>query len=541
MSSDDARYDGLADGISQSGVINGKGIDSRFPFMFNTVAPSTGGFTNYGEAETYLTWDLAGAPRSMPVWYFWDNLGEFVTYWTASIVDGYFIDGGSLYDVDSLGYLGLRCPNVPTDGLCQYGLLSGGSWNAMHVMDSETNSLNSWSGPMTTWINYRNRKVLGMLWHAEAGAGDYEPLMVVTGRVSGNQIVDLKYFGMYERFSGTSEYLLKGQGAQSYIFGSKAQAIGLFGYGDAAKMEGSQPIIGNWKGTASAFLEPSRTRSSAPSGVIPMLGFSTGLSMDLLGAGTNQETFSDNYNNLVLTVDLDAGTLTGTLNSNYGQFQVADLSLGGARTSVAVAPDLFFAEAGGGTIWNGNHTASQLTKPGGNFIATDFHEPGPSPWACWGEWGVVFNDPNNPSVSRMLDMGMWVAGKKTPEADINALITNNFSATYTGPARVLRFTNTSAADERGSVSLNVLFGPKTFSGSVSTDSYNLSLSGSVSSGGFTGTVPLVIDSTDSFNSAPSASQVRGMFCGPGADTAIGMVRASRGDGVNYHATFIGRK
>jgi hypothetical protein len=120
---------------------------------------------------------------------------------------------------------------------------------------------------------------------------------------------------------------------------------------------------------------------------------------------------------------------------------------------------------------------------------------------------------------------------------VQSLINNNFTATYTGPARVTHANSTSVNREMGEVTLNIQFASGNISGAITTPYTNMQIaaSGNVTSSGFNAVV------TQINTQAPDAgSVVSGIFCGPGADTVIGMARAAKGSD-RYHATFIGRR
>jgi hypothetical protein len=135
---------------------------------------------------------------------------------------------------------------------------------------------------------------------------------------------------------------------------------------------------------------------------------------------------------------------------------------------------------------------------------------------------------------------MWVAGVRTPAAEVQALIDTNFTATYSGAARVIRVVGTSSDRFAGNVNLNIGFGGGgSVNGSINAGPVNMTVGGSsgVSTGGFSAQV------TQVNGTAASGGVVGGIFCGPNAKSVAGMARAQVGGAspTTYHATFIGNR
>ncbi len=543
---DDEIFRGLAEAINDDGDLHGTAIGGLFDFKAG-IPPMQlkNPFTHFETKQTHVTWKLLGKPRTLPMTYAHDNLGQFMCFWTRGYTGATFDEGGT-HRVNSMGYVGVPSFNLPSDGIRAYGSMNAGGRHMTHIRDLGINgSLDYKFDNVSAYVNYHNEKFAGVLWEY-SGTGGKCDIMFVRGNVEGNRLKDLEFFGVDERFSAPSKTLIyMGGGLHGMIYGSEAQAIGFAGIGNGYQTENTDTKIAEWRTTGAAFMNPADSKSTAPRGTLNMRGFMTGVSEDFQPSTpvNMKESFNLTDGDFQLTVDLDEGQFAGFANVRDGQHEFDNMQIGGNYGSTAVSQHLMIGNIGSGTVWQGAANTQLSCK--GNAIATDFHMQPDMPWASWGLWVATYSDPAGGGPRYQVVEGMWVAGVKTPAEEVQSLIDNNFSATYTGPARIVRMPAGSTGAERysGMVNLNISFGGGgNVSGSISAGPIGMAVGGSsgVSKYGFSAQVTNL---TDGGIKPITSSAVRGIFCGPNAKGVAGMARVDAGGGspTKYHATFIGKR
>jgi FecR protein len=532
---DDEVYRGLARAMNDDGDLHGTAIGGLFGF--STRVPKlqpVGRFTHFETKDTYVTWTLKGSPRKLPMTYAHDNLGQFMMFWTDGSKGATFDDGG-VHEVNSLGYVGVPGYGLPSDGVVAYGSISNGGLYMTQIRDlTAGGTLEHKAENINAFINYHNDQFVGVLW--DTGGGEKREFIIVRGDVDGNKLTNLDFFGISKRFqASTKTDIYEGSGLHGRIFGGQAQAIGFAGMGDAFYTENSGAKLGEWRTAAAAFMNPEKSTSTAAKGVLKMYGFMTGVSEDY--QPSTPLNLSESYNldptQFRLTVDLDKGDFAGNATLLDGQHDFTGLELGGVHGSTVVSQDVIAGRIGGGSVAGGTMAVR------GHAFVSDFHNTANAPWASWGIWVTTYNQGGG---NWQVVEGMWVAGVRTPAAEVQALIDGNFSATYKGPARIVRIPSGTSGAERfaGNVSLDIAFGGGgSVTGSINAGPVNMTVGGAsaVNSGGFSAAI------TQVNGTAPSASNLRGIFCGANAKGVVGMARANVGGGspARYHATFVGKR
>jgi len=529
---DDEIRRGLADAVSEDGDLRGTAVGNLF--RFRTRVPTLrpiGGFTHFEKKQTTVTWNLAGADRKLPMTYAHDNLGQFMTFWTDENNGATFDDGG-VHKVNSLGYVGVPAFGMPGNGIKVYGSLGSGGVHMTQIRNLEINgSLEHVSENITAAINYRNKQFVGVLWEPDGG-GKCE-LLVVRGEVDGNRLRNLDFFGIGDRYNDPSKtWILEGTGLHGGIYGSQAQAIGFAGRGDGWRTETGTNKLAEWYTAGAAFLDPEKSTSSSPTGVKHMRGFMLGVSEDY--QPSTPMGLTEVYNNydgkFTLTADLDKGHFAGSATLDDGSHQLIGMQIGGSHGSTLVSQDVMAGHIGGGSVASGSFL------PRGHAMVSDFKKPLNMPWASWGIWVASYDQGAG---DWQVTEGMWVAGVKTPAAEVQALIDANFSATYTGPARIVRIPSGPSGAQmfHGNVNLNIGFGGGgSVAGSIAAGPVNMTVGGggqTVTNSGFGAAITQV-------NGGGASGMVKGIFCGKNAQGIVGMGRASAGS-YTYQTTFAGKR
>jgi hypothetical protein len=535
---DDSIFRGLAEAMNKDGDLRGTAVGGLFGFRAGVPKlQPLGQFSHFERKETSVTWNLKGAPRTLPLDYAHDNLGQFMVFWTDPGDGAYFNDGG-LHEVHSLGYVGVPGYGMPNDGILAYGTGNGGlHLTAIRDLESPTPNLETQMANATFFVNYHNDKFVGVLF--EDVTGEKCELLFVHGDVDGNKLKNIHYFGVGDRFAATDKrFIYTGGGLHGGIYGGQAQAIGIAGIGNGF-FNTSMPTAkgAEWRSAAAAFLDPVASKNFTPRGTQTMNGFMTGISEDfqLSTPDLLRESYNFNPNDFQLTVDYDKGEFSGYASLPSGEHKFSGLQLGGEFGSTVVSRNAMIGMIGGGSVWVG--AANGPLDPRGNAMASDFSAPSPEPWASWGLWVVTYEHPSASSPI-MVSEGMWVAGKRTPSSEVQALIDASFSATYTGPARIIHFTGDSTYNRfNGGVALNIGFGGGgSVTGSINAGPISMTVGGAsqaVNSSGFTSGVTQV-------NGSGASGVVRGIFCGKNAAGVVGMAKAQQGSD-KFHATFIGKR
>jgi len=540
----DRLWSGPVMAFNVDGVIQGHASagGEEIPFSLPAVPLATGGvYTGAFERTIADSLVLRGAPRVLETCYAYDNLGEFAAFFRNTPVEGAFSDGSVSYEYFSAAYMGTLPPGLPSSGVYYYGAVeedqapgwatSGGY--AMAIDDLVQTTLRGEQAEFGVGVNFRNRRVIGLF----TGSGNAEDFFFY-GTVDGDGKIDAVCLGQaYERSAGDWE--VWDGSMHGGIFGSSHQGLGLHGTGASWSANTGSRYL-DWTAVGAAFRINADSTTSSPSGVHALVGWATGVALDIGGgAASPYYTYNDVDTDVSFLADADAGTLSGVLRTDGGTL-LTDLTVGGTTLSDSayVDPQLFAARLGGGAASidvDGGYTGP-LRSTSNFLLALPEIDLEGKPWVAMGEWEIRFDHPMN-GTHHLADrrFSYFVVGAKTPSAYVANLIGTAATGTYAGPARAtfINAPGTTVNQLAGSVSLDIDFGAQTFTGDLDFTSHDLVVSGSVDAAGLTGTA-------STFDAQPvTASQIKGTFYGPQAESAGGNFYALKGGGASPGERLIG--
>lgn len=427
---------------------------------------------------------------------------------------------------------------TPTDGIFTYtGGLVGYSINT----SNETNTI---SDNLSLIINWYNRRILGIVY---GSAGQDDKPAFFFGSADGTRVSDLTIFGAdYNYNSGyaaTTPKFISGSGYGTFT-GAGYDFFSFAATGNSYLVLDST-IQDAWVVTG-AGQQVTSTIVPVPRGTNTWRGFATGLSTDPAAypSSTPSLLFQSSPDNFTLTVNKDAGTISGTLSlghelnnyvSYYGQpisEDIDNLRIGGsASNSVYVRDDLVAA-----LITEGD--GSPDLKTYGNFMVVADPEKQFSTYVTWGYWQIAYVD-NVSERARILATphSLWIAG--SPSTD--SVIRTGFTGTYSGGAvgTKIETNGTATSLTGGTCNLTADFnaaspitsGNITFPGYVTLTIANTgsSITASSTSNSFTANI----------SGGGTAGSIKGAFFGPAAN-AVGGNFYSSGGGVQYLGIFGGK-
>ncbi|MCJ7604026.1 MAG: FecR domain-containing protein, partial [Desulfobulbaceae bacterium] len=328
-------------------------------------------------------------------------------------------------------------PTMPVDGISGFtGTLTGTAVN----VDGTTSAIDD-----ILWmeINWHSGKVLGRI-KGQPG----EPPVFFIGEVSGNQIINIKILGCnLETPSGGTEpgvvTALSGTASGAFT-GAILDLFSFTGSGGSYEVEPfNQPLHDSWTLQGSGSKEPQDPADVvSPRGVKAWKGFVVGVSEDMAAIDSGRRLFMNtNPGDFAFTLDKDKGTLSGKLSAidvNGSNARLIKINVGGALASAFVLEDNFAAVLGcatGDCISSGTATPTGLKKYGNYLVSAAPGDNEISDYVTWGYWEIAYKDPTTGAQYHTHVPGSrWIAGEPTPVAEVNDLVTANFTGHYSGTA-----------------------------------------------------------------------------------------------------------
>ncbi len=437
-------------------------------------------------------------------------------------------------DPEPIGYEFTLPPPPPSDGIFAFEGSLGGIYTESGVTESFTNAL-------FMGVNWHNRRFLGV---AEDPTVDGGNPIFFFGSMNGSTVSDLTIFGMDSSWPNYFEFI---QGSGAGIFAGTAYDFFAFGAnGQTYDIKTAAPV-GSWNIAGGVQQLSGAMTPVAPTGTETWHGFVVGLSADMNPVNPTvpalfQSGTPDQWNNFNMTVNKDAGTISGIMNpgnelndSSYDS--ISGLQVGGDVTnSVYLRDDVMAAIIDPSGL-----------KPYGNFMVVTGPEDQFSSYVTWGYWQIAYTDTGT-STERIMaaPFSLWIAGKPST----NSVIKSGFTGTYSGGAVGTKVDANGAMYLKGTSTLTA-----DFNALYPITSGNITFP-SISSGGVT-TFPgvtLTVDNTISSMTANATSNsftaaiagggtsgsIKGAFFGPAAN-AVGGNFYSSGGGVQYIGIFGGNK
>ncbi|TFG36583.1 MAG: hypothetical protein E4H46_03260, partial [Desulfobacterales bacterium] len=390
---------------------------------------------------------------------------------------------------------------VPADGISSYlGTLTGTATNA----DGTTSTIND---ELWMEINWHSGKVLGRI-KGQPG----EPPVFFIGEVSGNQIINIKILGgNLETPSGGTEpgviTAISGAGSGTFA-GTAFELLNFTGSGGSYEVEPfNQPLHDSWSVQGSGSKNPQDPADLvSPRGVKAWKGYVVGVSEDMVDIGSGRRLFmNSNLGDFAFTVDKDNGTLNGTLSAidvNGSNARLIKINVGGALASAFVLEDNFAAVLGcatGDCISSGTATPTGLKKYGNYLVSAAPGDNEINDYVTWGYWEIAYKDPaTGAQYHTHVPGSRWIAGEPTPVAEVNDLVTDNFTGHYSGTAFASKIDPSAAqqvTDLKGTVEIDVDFGninaASAVQGVINLDGIQLNVNsgpaGNASASGFSNT------------------------------------------------------
>jgi hypothetical protein len=441
---------------------------------------------------------------------------------------------------------------VPADGISSYlGTLAGTANNT----DGTSSTINE---ELWMEVNWHSGKVLGRI---KGQPGD--PPVFFIGKVSGNQITDVKILGsnLESPSGGTATdpqtvTALYGS-ASGTIAGTASDLFNFTGSGSAFAVEPfNQPLHDSWSVLGTGTKEPQDPADvTSPRGVKAWKGFVVGVSENMAAIDTDRRLFMNSSpGDFAFTMDKDSGTLTGSLSAidmNGSNTRLTGINLGGALASALVLEDNFAAELGcatGNCVSSGTATPASLKKYGNYLVSADPQKNNISDYVTWGYWEIAYQDPTSGAQYHTHVPGSrWIAGEPTSVAEVNELVSTNFTGHYSGTAFASKIDPAAAqqvTDLQGTVAIDVDFGnlnaASAVQGVIKLDGIDLYVNsgpaGNASASGFSNNIFAV--------SAPgimSNGTFNGAFYGPKAKSIAGNFYAPFSSGMSYVGIYGGTR
>jgi hypothetical protein len=506
---DTTRYLTGLDGESTSTTLTaetdsavGTGGDTM-SFDFDVTADSSGAWTS-----TTRTIDLGAGSSDVTTWLASaDNPADFTLWATPATT---LTDGATFMD---LGYAGVQTEgdDLPDSGVYSY--------SGITQIKNETflgSDYTLWGTQST--VNFSNAKIVGFM-SAEptaiTGETNSDILGIYFGTVNDDGTATVTYLGHGEwnDFLPTDipggDMKLTGTTSTSLTFyGTDGQGIvgnTSVGY---AQINDTFTMVDQTLSTAQV---QTGDASAADSGTATWQGFAIGNADGLIVSNTAAS-------GLTLTIDADAGSVSGSMSVSDGTISLNDISVGGTGdTESAYVSDQALV-----ALFDGYDSSFLYSAPEGTTDSNDDAFSMPE-WAKWGYWAVAYDDAG---ATRYVDpsQGLWLAAEN--------LVTDNLleeanrvsgTGQYEGGAVCVHGDTTLS----GTSSFTVNFTTSEFTGGLSFTGIDMAASGSVVAGGFSG----AIDTVNA--SATDSSSLQGAFYNQSAvgaipDNLAGSFSASQG-------------
>ena len=443
--------------------------------------------------------------------------------------------------------------SIPTDGLSFYmGGLSG------LFTDYATGLTEPIVGDLGMEINWFNHKALGVVFDAESTdpndpQSEGSPIFFF-GSLEGSTLTNVKIFGADGGGPDGVVSAIEGIGS-GILLGTNHEFFNLSGSGaDYNIKDSTQPTLGTWEIDAGTNIQPQNpldlTAPRNPGGVAPQWeGFLVGVSEDMVNIDTNRRLFMNTQSSdFSFTTDRDAGTISGSMSATDlidGTATLNNITIGGASNSAYILEDFFAGLLTGSSTSVSTNGSDGGLKSHGNYLVTEDPDNQPATFATWGYWEIAYTDPDSSSQYHAhLPGTMWVAGEKTPTADVNTLKANDFTGVYSGKAMASKIDPNVMGQVsylKGTMNMTVKFGDLSavddaVTGTINLPDITLAFEsndlGNATNTGFTGISTNTDIATSSFN---------GAFYGPNAASIGGNFHAKFNDNVQYLGIFAGNR
>ncbi len=433
-----------------------------------------------------------------------------------------------LFMLANLGFTGSRSTGTQSSGIWVYG---------GEMLNTLSNEANEKMEFIVNWDNHRIM-VLEDIDHGEHdtihgfGFGTINP---------DGSIINFSVFGS-DIFPGEDVMALNGYETFGHFYGTAQEGVGI-------AMEGYDINIRNqaetefWSDITAGVVS---SKSANPYTGLPenWNGFFIGVAENMASPNTSRRVFRNtNSNTFDLTIDKTNGTIGGNMmGADFfdGTNTITIAAFGGNKTDSVYISDKLMASSLDTGVVDINGPTNNF-KQYGNFMVTSDNGP-LSSYTSWGHWEAAYLDPDNGNDYHIHVPGsLWIAGERTPDADVANLISTNFVGTYNGLAQGVMFDSSSQMSQltNGTTSLTIDF----------ASGANPSVNGVIS---FNEIALLVSDSATVTSAPPifsatitnaTSGSIYGTFFGPNAAAIGGNFSASdvNSDGKNYHGIFGGNR
>ncbi|MGV1099133.1 transferrin-binding protein-like solute binding protein [Thiovibrio sp. JS02] len=423
--------------------------------------------------------------------------------------------------------------SLPTEGIA---IFSGGlSGTGTNYFDGTTETI---VGDMHMEVNWYNKKAFGAVFDPSTTSGELEgPPVFFFGTVTGTGLSGIKIFGSGGDPDLYEISFIEGSGSGLFV-GTSFEYSNLTASGyDYLIKPLDQPVISSWQVQAATTKQPQDPVDvTSPRGSALWQGFVVGISEDMSDPNNARRIFMNSApDQFSMTVNKDAGTLSGTINTDYDMNgypnqRITGLTVGGAYGSAYITDDMMAAILG----CSGGCVDSATLKPHGNYLVIEDPANQFSPYFTWGYWEIAYTDPNDSTPRHVhVPHSMWLSGK--PATD--AVIRSGFAGTYSGYAVGSKIDVNGVQHLKGTCNLTADFNSSTVSGNIS----------------FPDIATLTLGPTYVFDSSPTGNSftaylggdgtsgnVNGTFYGDLAQ-AVGGNFYSAGSGKQYVGIFGGNR
>ncbi|MCK5322737.1 MAG: FecR domain-containing protein, partial [Desulfobulbaceae bacterium] len=426
------------DGMIDEVIDASDGTKFSFSFTIPVYDPNATYAGNTEGSGELIVDPLLGSARNFPLKTMYEDRGEFAVFWVEHAT---FPKDGQTFNYYHLGYVGDPSTEVPTEGITEYfGGLAG-------YMD-KSSGIEGLSSGLEMEVNWMNKKIIGIINKSENNV---------------HKIGDVYFFGDLTstglntsvcRFVGTglddtsgSVYAWEGKIDLGRFYGGEYQGFGGNSSGEIYNIAGNQSARdGEWQFTSGAFREIETDSSIdlySPTGTETWEGYVMGIAEDMGNPRENRRLYlNDDYTKVWFTIDRENGTVTGSISATDiidTANTIDQLAVGQSGNSAYVLDDRLIALLGysvNNPVHSGAHSSD--LKPYGNYMAADpDHKFSEDCRAQWGYWEISYSDPEPPGTKQYhlhRPGSMWVAGARTPEAQVDQLISTKFIGTFVGGA-----------------------------------------------------------------------------------------------------------
>ena len=413
---------------------------TRFSFSFTIpVYDPNATYAGKMEGSGELTVDpLLGSAGKFPLKTMYEDRGEFAVFWIEHAI---FPKDGQTYNYYHLGYVGDPSTEAPTDGITEYfGGLAG-------YMD-KSSGIEGFSSGLEMEVNWMNKKIIGIINKSENSVHETDYVYFFGDLTStGLNTSDCRFVGTGFDDTSGSVYAWEGKIDLGRFYGREYQGFGGNSSGEVYNIAGNQSARdGEWQFTSGAFREIETDSSIdlySPTGTETWEGYVMGIAEDMGNPRENRRFYlNDDYTKVRFTIDRENGTVTGSISATDiidTANTIDQLAVGQSGNSAYVLDDRLIAllgYSGNNPVYSGAYSSD--LKPYGNYMAADpDHKFSENCRAQWGYWEISYTDPESPGTKQYhlhRPGSMWVAGVRTPEAQVDQLISTRFVGTFVGGA-----------------------------------------------------------------------------------------------------------